>query len=409
MLKTYSKRKSGGALLLLAFAALSPTLLQGSHANAAPTPATEAAAPEKAHTIAHTIKSQYPAMDRHLSVSLPKGYNAKTDSRYPVLYILDSETNLDFTRAVVNFLGDNGQIPAMIVVGIHADGTRDVDYLPKSTDPAAAGQSGDAGQFLIALENEIIPLVQKSYRATDFRLISGHSYGGLFVSYAMTQNPDLFQGYFTQSPYFSAVTTPPSLERFKAVFEKHPDMQSHFFMTLGDENLLAEGYKAVADFLAANAPKTVQIVDHPQPGRTHMQTRMLGTYAALEQYFAKDWGLNAAAESGDIAAHMAGLKAKYGTAPQYDVETFAQAMQALLQGGKVPQGTAMGEIFVEQHPNSAFAHFFLFNAYAMGGNKDGALKQVNAALKIIDETPEPSAEMQQIYPQLKQMQQRLGG
>ena len=81
------------------------------------------------HTIEHVLKSNYPSQDRTISVQLPEGYMHGTDTRYPVLYILDGESNLKYTSDVATFLQTVGQIPKMIIVGIHAGATRDQDYL----------------------------------------------------------------------------------------------------------------------------------------------------------------------------------------------------------------------------------------------------------------------------------------
>ncbi len=401
------KKLKPGHMLLLVLAVIIPTTIQSNHARAEQTLGPQ----NTARTITHTIQSQFPEQQRHISVHLPKGYADNADTRYPVLYILDAETNMDFTIAVVDFLSEGGQIPAMIIVGIHADGTRDVDYLPKLTDPESlkTGLSGEANHFLTSIENEVIPLVQKTYRTTDFRLISGHSYGGLFVTYALTQNPKLFAGYFAQSPYFMEAITRFSLTRLDVMLQNNPDMQGAYFMTLGNEPLLAKGFAQVGNLLKDKAPKSMLYASTHQSGRDHMQTRMIGIYEALEQYFAKDWPIIAAIESGNITAHFDGLASKYGTRPRYELNAFVQAIQGLLQTGKVGPGTELSQEFVNQHPDSPFSHFLLFNAYAMGGNRDNALREVNAAIKIIDETPEPSMEMKQLYPQLKQVQKQLGG
>jgi predicted alpha/beta superfamily hydrolase len=53
------------------------------------------------------------------------------------------------------------------------------------------------------LRDEIIPLVERSYRITDDRGIMGHSLGGLFAAYALFEAPDLFRRYGILSPSLS--------------------------------------------------------------------------------------------------------------------------------------------------------------------------------------------------------------
>lgn len=66
-----------------------------------------------------------------LRISKPDGYNEDT-KHYPVLYLLDAESNFEFTTATVHFLADNDRIPEMIVVGVDSGevGQRTHDLTP---------------------------------------------------------------------------------------------------------------------------------------------------------------------------------------------------------------------------------------------------------------------------------------
>ena len=50
------------------------------------------------------------------------------------------------------------------------------------------------------MRSELIPEIDKSYRTTSKRVIAGNSRGGLFVIYALTADPTLFDTYFANSP-----------------------------------------------------------------------------------------------------------------------------------------------------------------------------------------------------------------
>ena len=61
--------------------------------------------------------------------------------------------------------------------------------------------SGHADQFLAAIEHEIIPFVEREYRADpQHRVLAGASLGGLFTLYALFTKPELFSGYIAMSP-----------------------------------------------------------------------------------------------------------------------------------------------------------------------------------------------------------------
>src|SRR4051812_35878886 len=68
------------------------------------------------------IPSKNFKQSRSLTISKPEGYENGTDA-YPVLYLLDGESNFEYTAPIVHYLADNERIPEMIVVGIHSGDT----------------------------------------------------------------------------------------------------------------------------------------------------------------------------------------------------------------------------------------------------------------------------------------------
>lgn len=141
---------------------------------------------------------------RSLLISKPAGYHDGTD-RYPVLYLLDGETHFRYTAAIVDFLASNDRIPKMLVVAVASGGSRKRtrDLTPPSTaeiDNRFAPGNGGADAFLCFLSEELIPYVDRSYRTRPYRLLAGHSFGGLFGIYALITRPKLFNGYIAADP-----------------------------------------------------------------------------------------------------------------------------------------------------------------------------------------------------------------
>jgi predicted alpha/beta superfamily hydrolase len=60
--------------------------------------------------------------------------------------------------------------------------------------------SGGADKFLRVIREEIIPYIDHTYRTNQDRGLAGHSFGGLFVAYALFHQPDLFSRYLISSP-----------------------------------------------------------------------------------------------------------------------------------------------------------------------------------------------------------------
>ena len=141
-----------------------------------------------------------------ISVWFPPSY-ADSDKSYPVLYLLDSNTLFGAAANLAMLLSWGGELPETIIVGIGYEirsyddwGTlRSHDMTPTTVEDIPG--SGGAAQFLHFLHAELIPFIDSSYRTNPAdRSITGHSFGGLFVLYALLHRPNLFQRYCAGSP-----------------------------------------------------------------------------------------------------------------------------------------------------------------------------------------------------------------
>jgi len=140
-----------------------------------------------------------------IDVGLPLGYEEETVA-YPVIYVLDAETNFGATSYIARRLTKNGDIPKVIVVGVAYDTSYDDFYMRRARDltPVATARfrgSGGAGKFARFLEEELFPFVAARYRVSPGdRTLYGHSFGGLFADYVLLEHPQLFQRILSVSP-----------------------------------------------------------------------------------------------------------------------------------------------------------------------------------------------------------------
>jgi predicted alpha/beta superfamily hydrolase len=129
-------------------------------------------------------------------------YNPDTtlssSARYPVIYLLDGDGHFLHAAGVVQFLSQNGRMPQMIIVGI-ANTNRTRDLTPLPADTAFPG-SGGADMFLRFIKDELIPYVDSHYKTAPFRMLIGHSFGGIFAVNALLTHPEIFNSYIIVSP-----------------------------------------------------------------------------------------------------------------------------------------------------------------------------------------------------------------
>jgi predicted alpha/beta superfamily hydrolase len=141
--------------------------------------------------------------NRSIEVYLPKEFEKEPTQRYETLYVLDGDWNTPIVVNVVTFMRQVGFIAPVIVVSVpnvideHGN-SRDHDLTP--TVAADQKRSGGAADFLSFLKTELVPYIDQHYPTNHVHLIHGHSFGGLFLMYALLHEPALFDGYLILDP-----------------------------------------------------------------------------------------------------------------------------------------------------------------------------------------------------------------
>lgn len=349
------------------------------------------ASPQQGGHATHEISSDHLGQTQTVSVTLPSSYSETAELSYPVLYLLDGESNLDHASAVTAFLAETGVMPEVIVVGIHAGATRGQDYVPPASTEGATGGRADA--FLSFMETELFPFIEAEYRAGPYRMVSGHSLGGLLVMYAAFLRPGLFDAHLAQSPYLDESLGTPFMEQIEArPATVGEPTRTFFFANLGDEPQLEANFHrlvmVLADGSAATRGHAVR-----EPGASHMGTRLVGLYDGLHAHFTPLWSYDRAASTGrqgGFLAFLDSLEARFGFPVLYSESGFQQEAQALLQAGRASEAAEVSRRYVEQYPNTPVSFFLLGNSLAAGGDREGAVAAIRRAVELYESDPDPA-------------------
>jgi predicted alpha/beta superfamily hydrolase len=133
-----------------------------------------------------------------LFVYIPKDFE---DRSYPLIVSLDGDGSLDeitlskiakenFEDVIYVAIGYNIKLPERRNLRF-----RDLTYLKNERLP----NSGGGDNFYKFIKHDMLSYLYKHYKIGETTFL-GHSLGGLFVLYAMTQNPELFDNYIVISP-----------------------------------------------------------------------------------------------------------------------------------------------------------------------------------------------------------------
>jgi predicted alpha/beta superfamily hydrolase len=215
----------------------------------------------------HMMDSQHTGRTYRITVALPLGYGSSPDEgwpfdktntldKWPVVYVLDGNWYFGLVTDIIRPMRWCGSITDAIVVGIgypedkgpieafrESFTRRDHDLTPVRDEAVEksmeAGQkrpvpNGDAGNFHKFIKHELIPFVEKEYRADPSRrILVGHSYGGLFALFGLFETPDLFDTLIIGSPtltYGNRFT----FQQEEAFAKAHKQLPVKIFLYVGE-------------------------------------------------------------------------------------------------------------------------------------------------------------------------------
>lgn len=156
------------------------------------------------------IKSKILREKRDIWVYVPKSYHKGSKQRYPVVYLLDGNGHFSSVVGMIEqFSTVNGNMlcPEMIVVGIpNTNRERDLtptpegSLVPSSTDSIQLRMTGGGENFTAFIEDELIPHIDSVYPTQSYRVLIGHSLGGLMVINTLVHHTGLFNAYIAIDP-----------------------------------------------------------------------------------------------------------------------------------------------------------------------------------------------------------------
>jgi predicted alpha/beta superfamily hydrolase len=234
-----------------------------------------------------SITSKYVAGENFIiQVGLPRGYSSSQKS-YPVLYVTDGDVLFGLANEIANdgWMSLANDIKDIIVVGIgYRQGIevlmnkRARDMTPSKDTIWDMGKlypnAGGADNFLMFIQYELFPVVNKNYRIKqDSVAIFGHSFGGLFAAYILFKQPELFKGYIISSP--PVLWNNKSLLELEAdYFSNHKDLNKTVYLSIGslenwNDNEFIDNLNELSKNIQAHNYNGLTLVTRIFEGETH--------------------------------------------------------------------------------------------------------------------------------------------
>ena len=149
-----------------------------------------------------TVQSKILNEPRQIWIYVPEGNDSDllAKQRYPVVYLLDGREQFVTFVGILKHLSNHMLCPQMIVVGI-TNTDRDRDLTPtQDSSYIYYSKSGGGELFMSFIEKELMPYVDSKYPTEPFKMLIGHSLGGLTVMNTLINHTDLFNAYIAIDP-----------------------------------------------------------------------------------------------------------------------------------------------------------------------------------------------------------------
>lgn len=318
--------------------------------------------------------------ERTVLIRTPAGYESN-NQRYPVLYLTDGDAHMLHTSATIDFLARNGRMSELIVVGItNTDRTRDLSPtrspLKRQDGTPQLPTSGGADNFIKFIATELIPEIEKKYRVQPYRILAGHSLGGLFAVHTMISKPGLFNSFIAVSPamhWDNQVV----VKRAEEFFKSRTEYPATLYISLGTEpGPITEGFKRFKEVLAKVQSKDFVWEAQTLTDEDHGSVVLPSHYAGLRKVYDR-WQMPRDTQTGqvdgdmkDVEAHYAKLSQKFGYAIQPPELLINQMGYQLLFGGHIDDAIEVFKSNVERYPESANVYDSLAEAYENKGKLD---------------------------------------
>jgi len=325
--------------------------------------------------------------ERPINIYLPDDYSE--EKSYPVMYLLDGDGNFHHTTACVRFLSKNKQIPQMIVVGIPNTDDRTRDLTPPSkSGESRYGKGGGSENMLDFIDKELIPYIERRYRTSPYKMLVGHSFGGLFAINTLLHRPGLFDSYIAISPSLWWDEQRLVIEQSDTFFETQKELVGHLYMTMGNEggSMLGGAWKLAAR-LKEKGPKNFLWTFDLMEEETHGSIPHRSTYKGLEFIF-KDWNLQAQQTilaAGGIQAinnYEKNVSLRYGTEIQWEEKSLIRLARQTSERASKSQAIHVLEKCVHLFPDSDNAWYQYGKMQMEDGRHQDAIGSLRKAIKI---------------------------
>ncbi len=148
-----------------------------------------------------SIASKHLGFNKNITITVPFEWQKNQNREYPLIIIFDrqNQRSHNYILNTIDYLTSNEQMPSAIIISIESE----QKYRYLETLHKVSSEKGLATENEKFLFDELIPLAEKQYNASQFRLFIGHSRYGYFTSSLLVSRINELNGVISISPFFT--------------------------------------------------------------------------------------------------------------------------------------------------------------------------------------------------------------
>ncbi len=364
-----------------------------------------------------TVRSQILNETRNIGIYVPKGANDSSFARkrYPVVYLLDGDSHFMSVAGMIQQLSQvNGNtiLPEMIIVAIpNTDRVRDLtptnslSYMGKN-EPGFK-TSGGGENFLQFMQKELMPYIDAKYPTAPYKMLIGHSFGGLTVMNALINHTEMFNSYVAIDPSMWWHDQKLLNESVAAFKEKRFSGRSLFIgiantarmdtsrvrrdtsvKTLHERSILR-----LKEVLQSNAGNQLQFASKYYPNDDHGSVPFIAEYDAFRFIF-KNYPVPTALQAQltdpstgtlpvkALAEHYRDLSRRMGYTINPPGDKINEIGHYLLKNETADKAFSLFMLNINNYPNSARVYAAMGDYYAFKKNNANAILYYRKALTL---------------------------
>lgn len=313
-------------------------------------------------------------------------YSPDSSKRLPTLFLLDAGQNMSLTRGIVSNLVRANVMPQVHIVGVN---NYDYDRVKDLSPPTASKDEefGGADKFLEFLETEVFKTVQSEINLSDFKVLIGHSLGGLFATYTLLKKSEIFDAYIQigGSYWFDEESVPKKVLSMKL----NRIANKRLFFSLANEKDSRKGFDLLQSGLSRQLPMTKFDL---QDNSDHITGLTPGIFRGLQFAF-DDWkGWDELYESNDfegIKAKVQRMSAVYNMTVKPIVPPLASFARSKTRAEEYERAIEILAYLEQFHPEHIMVLNYLGEAYQKKGDHKMARKIYERSLKVAERKGSP--------------------